>query len=147
VAEKRLVVDASVLVGELLRSRGRLRLREPRLELVVPDQMVDETEAEIPRRAALVGSRRGLTGAEVADLVDKCFALLRSSTTLAREAIYAAAQDEARARCLRDPTDWPVVATALIVDGEIWTNDKDFLGVGVATWTTETLQGWLDRNR
>ena len=27
----------------------------------------------------------------------------------------------------------------------IWTNDNDFLGTGVPTWTTATLQGWLDR--
>ena len=25
------------------------------------------------------------------------------------------------------------------------TNDNDFLGTGVATWTTPTLQNWLDR--
>lgn len=23
---------------------------------------------------------------------------------------------------------------------------NDFLGAGVATWTTDTLQSWLDRN-
>ncbi|MBI2708594.1 MAG: hypothetical protein HYX34_02740 [Actinobacteria bacterium] len=28
----------------------------------------------------------------------------------------------------------------------IWTNDNDFLGTGVATWTTETLQARLERS-
>jgi PIN domain len=27
----------------------------------------------------------------------------------------------------------------------LWTNDKDFLGTGVATWTTDTLAIWLGR--
>jgi hypothetical protein len=28
----------------------------------------------------------------------------------------------------------------------VWTNDKDLLGTGIPTWTTQTLQAWLDRN-
>ncbi|MCY4194510.1 MAG: PIN domain-containing protein, partial [bacterium] len=55
--------------------------------------------------------------------------------------------DEARARCQRDPTDWPVVACALALSASIWTNDNDFLGTGVPTWTTQTLQTWLDRHK
>jgi predicted nucleic acid-binding protein len=61
------------------------------------------------------------------------------------EAVYSALEDESRARPSRDPADWPVVAAALALWTTIWTNDKDFFGTGVATWTTETLQGWLDR--
>jgi hypothetical protein len=37
------------------------------------------------------------------------------------------------------------VATALALSAAIWTNDNDFLGTGVATWTTDTLQRWLQR--
>ncbi len=61
------------------------------------------------------------------------------------EAIYAALEDEARARSLRDARDWPAVASALALGAGIWTDDNDFLGTGVATWTTETLQRWLER--
>jgi predicted nucleic acid-binding protein len=61
------------------------------------------------------------------------------------EGIYAALEDEARERSLRDLRDWPVVATALALTAGIWTNDNDFLGTGVATWTTDTLQRWLQR--
>jgi predicted nucleic acid-binding protein len=45
------------------------------------------------------------------------------------EGIYAALEDEARERSLRDPRDWPVVATALALTAVIW--------------TTTPLQGWL----
>ena len=39
----------------------------------------------------------------------------------------------------------PAVACALLLNADIWTNDNDFLGTGVPTWTTATLQRWLDR--
>ncbi|MDQ3166522.1 MAG: PIN domain-containing protein, partial [Actinomycetota bacterium] len=62
------------------------------------------------------------------------------------EAVYAAAEDEARARSLRDDTDWPVVAAGLVLSADIWTNDNDFLGTGIATWTTDSLRLWLERH-
>jgi hypothetical protein len=34
---------------------------------------------------------------------------------------------------------------ALALSAGIWTNDNDYLGTGVATWTTDTLQRWLQR--
>jgi predicted nucleic acid-binding protein len=36
----------------------------------------------------------------------------------------------------RDPRDWPVLACALLLDCPVWTEDRDFFGTGVATWTT-----------
>ena len=42
-----------------------------------------------------------------------------------------------------DPHDWPVVATALALRAANWTTDNDFIGTGVATWTTDSLQRWL----
>lgn len=36
----------------------------------------------------------------------------------------------------RDPDDWPVLACALLLNCPIWTEDRDFFGTGVATWTT-----------
>ena len=53
-------------------------------------------------------------------------------------------EDVARRRVPRDPNDWPTVALALTLECGIWTADADFLGCGVATWTTETLQLHLD---
>jgi predicted nucleic acid-binding protein len=77
--------------------------------------------------------------------VARCLEAIEANVVVIDEAVYAAIEEEARARSLRDPHDWPVVATALALSGGIWTNDNDFLGTGVPTWTTETLQRWLDR--
>ena len=75
-----------------------------------------------------------------------CLDAVDAGVVVLDEAIYSALEDEARARSRRDPDDWPVVASALALSADIWTNDNDFLGTGVATWTTESLQAWLDRS-
>ena len=44
----------------------------------------------------------------------------------------------------RDPDDWPVLASALALGCRpIWTEDTDFFGCGVATWTTDRVQMFL----
>ncbi len=142
----RLVVDTSVLVGELLRARGRNRLGDDRLELFIPERMWSETHVELPRRIDRFVRRRNLdleVGREVTAL---CLQAIDANLVVLDEAVYAALEDEARARSLRDPNDWPVVASALALAAGVWTNDNDFLGTGVPTWTAETLQAWLDRN-
>ena len=142
----RLIVDMSVLVGELLRQKGRARLGDERLELFLPEQMWAETQVELPRRIHAFVRRRSLDREVASDLVRLCLEAVEANIVVLDEAIYSAIEDEARARALRDPADWPVVASALALAADIWTNDNDFLGTGVATWTTESLQGWLDRS-
>jgi predicted nucleic acid-binding protein len=43
----------------------------------------------------------------------------------------------------RDEDDWPALAAALRFDCPIWTEDEDFFGSGVATWTTSTVEIFL----
>ena len=43
----------------------------------------------------------------------------------------------------RDPDDWPILACALALNCPIWTEDKDFFGTGVATWTTALVELYL----
>lgn len=141
----RLVVDTSVLVGELLRATGRQRLGDARLDLFLAEQMWNETKVEIPRRIGAFARARDLAPAVADHLIELAVAAVDANLTVLDEAAYAAAEVDARARCQRDPTDWPAVAYALLLNAGIWTNDNDFLGTGVPTWTTETLQRWFDR--
>jgi predicted nucleic acid-binding protein len=141
----RLVVDTSVLVGELLRVSGRVRVGDERLELFLPEQMWGETRVELPRRITTFVRRRGLEPSVGVELSAACLAAVEANVVILDEGIYAALEEEARERSLRDPSDWPVVASALALKAGIWTNDNDFLGTGVATWTTDTLQRWLQR--
>lgn len=53
---------------------------------------------------------------------------------------------EASARermCRHDEEDWPVLAAAMALGCAIWTEDKDFFGSGVATWTTDRVEIYL----
>jgi predicted nucleic acid-binding protein len=43
----------------------------------------------------------------------------------------------------RDPDDWPVVAVALLLRLPIWTEDQDFFGGGMATWTSDRVEVYL----
>ena len=43
----------------------------------------------------------------------------------------------------RDLADWPIAATALLLECPIWTEDRDFFGSGIATWTTANIEVYL----
>jgi predicted nucleic acid-binding protein len=58
--------------------------------------------------------------------------------------LYEDYENLARERVVtRDPDDWPIVAVALLLDFPIWTEDQDFFGSGVATWTTDRVELYL----
>ncbi|MGQ0679823.1 MAG: PIN domain-containing protein [Actinomycetota bacterium] len=100
----------------------------------------------MPRRISALARRRGLEPALGAELSRLCLEAVDANVVILDEAIYSALEQQARARSLRDPTDWPVVASALALSAAVRTNDNDFLGTGVATWATASLQTWLDRS-
>ena len=55
--------------------------------------------------------------------------------------LYVEFEAEARERLRdRDEEDWPVLAIALALGCDIWTEDADFFGTGVATWTTSRIE-------
>ncbi len=54
------VADASVLVGELLRRRGRELLSDPDLHVLVAEHQWEETEHELSRRLGSWCLRNGL---------------------------------------------------------------------------------------
>ena len=57
---------------------------------------------------------------------------------------YSSLKTVARQRIdCRDADDWPILATALVLDCPIWTEDTDFFGCGVATWTTDRVELYL----
>lgn len=142
----RLVVDTNVLVGDLLRAAGRERLADDRIEVFLPEQMWAEAQVELPRRVAAFARRHKLSDSSGAELIASLLEAIEAEVAVVDEPVYAAYEDEARARSVRDVDDWPLVACALALDAAIWTHDGDLLGTGVPTWTTQTLQGWLDRN-
>jgi predicted nucleic acid-binding protein len=69
---------------------------------------------------------------------------LRGLVELIGSEVYGDLESDARERSgERDPDDWPVLASALAIGCPIWTEDTDFFGCGVLTWTTSRVAMFL----
>jgi predicted nucleic acid-binding protein len=133
-----LVVDANILVRAVLGKRVRevMEAHAENVSFFVPEAAYGEAEEHL---AALVVKRGGDA--------DKALALLRSLGRLLErvgDEVYGDFEAEARERLeMRDQDDWPILATALALGCPIWTEDSDFFGCGVATWTSNRVQVFL----
>lgn len=132
------MLDANILVRAVLgpRVRGILEAHAEKTFFLIPEEAFLESQ----RHLTAIVARRG--GAP-----EKAQVLLRAIAGLGElvpAESYAKAEAEARLRLRsRDPNDWPVLATALAFDCPIWTEDTDFFGCGVATWTTDRVEIFL----
>ncbi|HEV2990067.1 MAG TPA: PIN domain-containing protein [Candidatus Angelobacter sp.] len=133
-----LVIDANILIRAVLGRRVRelIETHAAMVSFFVPEFALAEAEEHL---AVLVERRGGEP--------EKALALLRTLGNLVeviRLEVYGSLEREARARLgQRDPDDWPVLATALALNCPIWTEDTDFFGCGVATWTSDRVRMFL----
>lgn len=133
-----LVADANILVRAVLGRRVRevIETYAGEVSFFVPESAYAEAEEHL---AALVIKRGGDP--------EKALALLRSLGRLVEligSEVYGEFEAEARERLgRRDPEDWPILASALALGCPIWTEDTDFFGCGVATWTSDRVRMFL----
>ena len=110
--------------------------RAGQVSCFVPQLAYLEAEEHL---AALVNKRRGDPA--------KALHLLRAIASLGGfvgAEVYGEFEAEARMRLgARDPDDWPILAAALALGCPIWTEDTDFFGCGVATWTSNKVEIFL----
>ncbi len=125
-----LILDANVLVSSALgRSRPLIEATAARgLELLVP--IAQRLEA------AKVLVRLGGSSASVETSLGFASGIIRVIELEAYETLEAAARERLGAR---GQSDWPVLAAALALEADIWSNDRDFFGVGVAVWATRNV--------
>jgi len=135
----KLVVDANVLVGEVLRQRGRALLRHPDLRIYSAEQVLGETRYELRRRLMAMVSQSKLTEVTERELLELVNHTIDNYITSLALSFYSSWETEARKRIPRDPDDWHTIALALALNAAIWTQDYDFFGCGCPVWTTETL--------
>lgn len=138
------VADASVLVAELSRTRGRDMAHDARLHLVVTEEQWSEVGHELQRRLRLMAEQGRLTAAQAVLIHADVQTMIDDNTIeVVPQHVYHHLEPIARRRVPRDPSDWPTVALALALDIGILTHDHDFLGCGCPTWTFETLRDEL----
>lgn len=138
-----LVVDANILVSELLRRRGKDLIQQPDLTLYVTESVLSETSHELRKRINAIIHQKGASEELGKKLLEAAQNLINSKINIVEESVYIYLETEARNRIPRDPKDWSTVALALVMNAAIWTQDCDFLGCGCPTWTTETLLTYL----
>ena len=129
----RLVVDANVMVSAIL---GRsfpylIETFRRNVSLLAPVQQLSETRAVLLHK---LGDQE-VVGDRMADLL----ALIEPVTIERFAAAEAAAKERLPAAADRD---WPVLGAAMTLDANIWSNDRDFFGCGVAVWSTRNVHAF-----
>jgi predicted nucleic acid-binding protein len=137
-AARALVLDANILIRAVLGNRVRsiLEKHAEGVLFFVPESALLEAEEHL---SVLVTKRGGDPA--------KAMVFLRALgqlVDLIGVDVYGDFEMEARKRIgSRDPDDWPILACALALNCPIWTEDTDFFGCGVATWTSDRVEIFL----
>ena len=132
-----IVLDANVLMRAVLGRRvDRLLERfASQVTFLAPEVAFDDVHEHL----ASVLTKRGELNA-LQPALEK-LTKLRLAVRAVDPAEYESMKAAALARIgPRDPDDWPILACALALNCPIWTEDKDFFGTGVATWTTALVE-------
>lgn len=137
-ADRRLVLDANILVRAVLgkRVRGLIEHYAGPVDLLVPESAIAEVKEHLPA----IHAKRRLPLEPAMEVFDRLMVFLQELP----ESFYVAQEDRARERLIDvDTEDWPILACALALECSIWTEDRDFFGTGVATWTTNRVEIFL----
>lgn len=138
---KQLILDANILMRAVLGTRVVALIRDytPTVDFLTVDEAFEDVSTYLPQ----VLAKRGSEGAETQAALAKLRILQQFVQTIPTE-LFEELEPLARDRLKgRDEEDWPYVALALVLDCPIWTEDTDFFGCGVATWTTDRIDIYL----
>ena len=136
-----MVLVANILMRAVLGRRVRqiIETYSEHAAFFVPDVAFADARRHLPD----VVRKRGGDDAAIAATVELLAAVSRNVDEVEAEA-YVAHRRAALARIeKRDPDDWPILATAMALDCPVWTEDRDFFGAGVPTWTTDRVEIYL----
>ncbi|AFZ55085.1 PIN domain-containing protein [Cyanobacterium aponinum] len=140
-----LVVDANILIGELLRKRGQEIILNPMLTLYVSERVFSEANYELDKRVNFMIQQKRLTQNEGKKRLGDA-KLIVESLNMVIFSDYQHLENHAKNLIPRDLNDWETVAISILLDVDIWTKDSDFIGCGRATWTTDTLIYLINAN-
>ena len=135
---KGLVLDANILLRAVFGTHVRFILEsfEDTASFFSPDVCFEDALEYTPDIAA----RRGIDATVCFETLDAIGQIVESVD----RSLYETHEQLARERVSpRDPDDWPVAAVALLLELPIWTEDQDFFGIGLASWTTDKVQLYL----
>ena len=137
-SHKAIVLDANILIRAVLGKRVR--------ELIVDNadavQFFSPDVAYADARKYLPGllEKRGVQSEPAMAVLDALEAIVWPLEL----GVYAGFKTQALQRiAMRDADDWPILACAMTIGCPVWTEDADFFGAGVATWTSDRVELYL----
>ena len=139
---KRLVLDANILIRAVLGEKVFTLLDEfaSSVEFITAAEAFNDARRYLPE----ILEKRGLPKGEIALALEALGRLAIIVTPVPEEA-YVRLEEAARKRLgSRDEEDWPFVALSLLFDCPIWTEDRDFFGSGIPTWTSDRVRLYLE---
>jgi predicted nucleic acid-binding protein len=137
-SKKSIVLDANILIRAVLGKRVRELIAEnaETVQFFSPDVAYVDARKYLP---ALL-EKRGVNSKSAMTVLDALESIVRPLEL----GVYAGLQTQALQRIsMRDADDWPVLACAMTIACPVWTEDADFFGTGIATWTTDRVELYL----
>jgi predicted nucleic acid-binding protein len=135
---KAIILDANILIRAVLGKRVRELIFEntATVKFFAPDVAYADARRYLP---ALL-KKRGVDSSAAMLVLDRLEGVVQSIDA----ELYAGMQQQALQRiAVRDADDWPVLACAMTLGCPVWTEDADFFGTGVATWTSDRIALYL----
>ena len=132
------MLDANISIRAVLgrRVRDLLTRYGIQIDFFTPDVAFDEAREHLPGLL----QRRKVPVQPAMEYLDSLAELVQGVEL----ETYSGFEAVARQRlAVRDLEDWPVLAAAVALRCPIWTEDTDFFGCGVATWTTDRVEFYL----
>jgi predicted nucleic acid-binding protein len=106
--------------------------------LYAPEHAYEEAKKHLPAILA----KRDASKEDIDEVLKALNQLRRIIVPIPKEDSHL--QSKALKRIPRDPKDWPCVALALLLNCPIWTRDTDYFGTGLAIWTHETVELYVE---
>jgi predicted nucleic acid-binding protein len=131
---KAIVLDANILIRAALGKRVRELIFDnaATVKFFAPDVAYADARKYLP---ALL-ERRGIDASAAMLVLDRLEIIVQPIEA----ELYEDLQQQALQRiAVRDADDWPVLACAMTLGCPVWTEDADFFGTGVATWTSDRI--------
>jgi predicted nucleic acid-binding protein len=135
---KAIVLDANILIRAVLGRRVRELIFDnaASIKFFAPDTAYTDARKYLP----MLLKKRGVDPTVAMLVLDR----LEGVVQCIDADLYEGMQQQALQRiAVRDADDWPVLACAMTLGCPVWTEDADFFGTGVATWTSDRIALYL----
>ena len=137
-SKKAIVLDANILIRAVLGRRVRELIVDSAdvVQFFAPDVAYADARKYLPSLL----EKRGVESAPAMAVLDALESIVRPLEL----GVYEGLKTQALQRiAIRDADDWPVLACAMAIGCPVWTEDADFFGTGVATWTSDRVELYL----